>query len=218
MRRRFIVLVALGNSFGQSAWADPIEIPNVFTSGTTARAADVNENFAVAEAAINDHDARIEVNANDIAAITTEVQQLRQPVAVFGGNGNEIGLLIGDGTFSGHVVILSEQGYDFTLSRTTGIIREGVFPTYYATTNCSGPSYVVDPPGAVFRSINDPALYYVDRESAPISIANGSYWYSSGVCANLVVLDAAWPSLPNDPAITGVSNQPYPLPIKLARP
>lgn len=48
-----------------AAVASDVTIPNVFTSGTTASAAQVNANFAAVEAAVDDNDARIDsLNAN----------------------------------------------------------------------------------------------------------------------------------------------------------
>ena len=49
--------------------ASPVNVPNTFTPGTPAVAAEVNANFAAVEAAVNDNDSRITSNTNELAAI-----------------------------------------------------------------------------------------------------------------------------------------------------
>ncbi|HET9472361.1 MAG TPA: tail fiber domain-containing protein, partial [Steroidobacteraceae bacterium] len=49
----------LGVAIGLTALAAPVTIPNVFTAGTPARAADVNTNFNALATAHNDTDARV---------------------------------------------------------------------------------------------------------------------------------------------------------------
>ncbi|MBI3188770.1 MAG: hypothetical protein HYZ31_13000 [Gammaproteobacteria bacterium] len=55
--------------------ADSLTVPNTFTAGTPAIAADVNANFAAVKAAVDDNNARITTNTSDInsnaAAITS---------------------------------------------------------------------------------------------------------------------------------------------------
>lgn len=48
--------------------ASSAEIPNTFTAGTTAFAAEVNANFTAVKAAIDDNDSRITTNEADIAS------------------------------------------------------------------------------------------------------------------------------------------------------
>ncbi len=43
------------------AWANTVTLPNTFTAGTTARAAEVNANFAAVKTAVDDNNARITV-------------------------------------------------------------------------------------------------------------------------------------------------------------
>ena len=52
-----------------SATAGPVTIPNTFTSGTTAKAADVDADFAAVAAGVNG-------NAQDIASLKTAVQKI----------------------------------------------------------------------------------------------------------------------------------------------
>jgi len=59
-------VIGLGVAIGLTALAAPVTIPNVFTAGTPARAADVNGNFTAVATAHNDTDAR--VNALEASA------------------------------------------------------------------------------------------------------------------------------------------------------
>jgi len=214
--------VLLGLSFfgAQIAFAGPVTVPNAFTSGTTARASEVNSNFSAIETAVNDNDSRISSNANAVAAA---IQGARSAVAVFDSGGNEIGLLVtGIYSYDGptRISLLTDQGYVFTLSVGSGEIAQvsGIMAQlYYTTPDCSGLPYAGSSNGLVFRARTDGAVYYVHRDSTPISIVNGSTPYHGGPC-NAVDLEHAWVVLPNDAAITGVSDQPHPLPIKIGLP
>lgn len=70
--------------FGSSmVYASPVTIPNTFTSGTPAVAADVNANFDAVAAGVNDNDSRIttnngsiSTNASDIAALDARIAAL----------------------------------------------------------------------------------------------------------------------------------------------
>lgn len=42
-----------------TAWASSLTLPNTFTAGTTAKASEVNANFAAVKAAVDDNNARI---------------------------------------------------------------------------------------------------------------------------------------------------------------
>ena len=55
------------------AWAGALTVPNTFTAGTAAVAADVNGNFTAVKTAVDDNDARITTNAANITANTAAV-------------------------------------------------------------------------------------------------------------------------------------------------
>ena len=59
--------------FAGYSLADDLTIPNTFTAGTPARAADVNANFTAVEASVDDNAADIASNAADIAANAADV-------------------------------------------------------------------------------------------------------------------------------------------------
>ncbi len=61
------------------ALASEVDVPNQFTAGTPAIAAEVNENFDAVAMGINDHDRRM-------AALESAVDQPRWPMFVSGGN------------------------------------------------------------------------------------------------------------------------------------
>lgn len=54
------------------AAATDLTVPNSFTSGSPARAADVNANFAAVEAAVTDNDTRITANDDAIVQLSME--------------------------------------------------------------------------------------------------------------------------------------------------
>lgn len=55
------------------AWAGSVTIPNTFTSGTKAMAADVNANFSAVKSAVDDNDTRISTNTNKINSNTSAI-------------------------------------------------------------------------------------------------------------------------------------------------
>lgn len=57
----------------QTAFAGNLDIPNTFVSGTTAQAAEVNDNFTEVENEVNDNDSRVTTNSNDISTNTANI-------------------------------------------------------------------------------------------------------------------------------------------------
>lgn len=55
-------------------WAGSVTIPNTFSSGTKAVAADVNDNFSAVKSAVDDNDTRITDNAANVTSNTTNKQ------------------------------------------------------------------------------------------------------------------------------------------------
>jgi hypothetical protein len=66
-------MAALLASASVTAWASSVTIPNSFTAGSTAVAADANANFDAVAASINDNDARITTSTGDIATNATAI-------------------------------------------------------------------------------------------------------------------------------------------------
>jgi hypothetical protein len=72
------LLVALGLMVFAAGygWASDVDIPNTFTSGTTAVAAEVNANFNAVKEAVDDNDARITTNTGDISDLQAQLTGL----------------------------------------------------------------------------------------------------------------------------------------------
>ena len=68
-------IVLIGFSIG-TVNAGPVTLPNTFTSGTPAVAAEVNGNFNAVKTAVDDNDSRVGTNAIDIANLTATVNAL----------------------------------------------------------------------------------------------------------------------------------------------
>ena len=81
LSRQTIAALALGLCVIGPVTAGNVTIPNTFSSGTPAVAAEVNANFGALETAVNDNDSRITTNSNDLAALQTAVTTLQATVA-----------------------------------------------------------------------------------------------------------------------------------------
>jgi len=153
-----IVIIALC-IFANSAWAGSLTVPNTFTSGTKAVAAEVNENFSAVKNAIDDNDSRIGTNKADIAShdsrittnkadITTNdgritanetaIAAMTTPVLV-DGSSTVIGTLLGTDSSVKYWVILNTQNYLVRL-------RADGFPAwevvYFTGSGCTGTPYL----------------------------------------------------------------------------
>lgn len=74
MKHKFhLVAITAAILLMDAAQASNVTIPHEFSSGTPARAAEVNANFAAVKSAVDDNDARITQNAADIAANTAAI-------------------------------------------------------------------------------------------------------------------------------------------------
>jgi len=210
------------------------QVPNTFQSGQPARASEVNANFSVIETAVNDNDTRITNNetgiANNSAAISNNaaaivagdatIQSQLGPV-VMDGNDSEIGRLISIGENHWSVEIITQQGFLITLSVGTGAIGTGTL--FFASMDCSGAGYVANSIGGYVENMYDstgvPNLQYVDKNSVPISnFISASLTFSGGCFTQPDAGLTVFPVLPNDPAITGITNSTFQLPIKIQLP
>jgi len=68
-----IALLSAAMLLSSTAWAGALTIPNTFTAGSPAVAADVNANFTAAKTAVDDNNTRINANA---AAATTNATNI----------------------------------------------------------------------------------------------------------------------------------------------
>jgi len=67
------IAMAAALLFSSTAWAGALTIPNTFTAGTPAVAAQVNANFTAAKTAVDDNNTRITANAAAAATNATNI-------------------------------------------------------------------------------------------------------------------------------------------------
>ena len=79
--RQIIAALALGLCVIGPVTAGNVTIPNTFSSGTPAVAAEVNANFSALATAVNDNDGRINANSDELAALMDAVTALQATVA-----------------------------------------------------------------------------------------------------------------------------------------
>ena len=89
MKKTHFLTMAAALLISSTAWAGALTIPNTFTAGTKAVAAQVNANFTAAKTAVDDNDARITTNAaaaatnaTNITANTTAITALQNAAPV----------------------------------------------------------------------------------------------------------------------------------------
>ena len=67
------LLLILGIAFINNIQAADLAIPNTFTAGTTAVAAEVNANFTAVESAVDDNNTNITTNASGISTSASDI-------------------------------------------------------------------------------------------------------------------------------------------------
>ena len=151
--------------------------------------------------------------------LSDAIQGSRNPLVLDGAD-NEIGQLVSIGENHWGIEVITEQGYLVTLSPRDGEISDGAL--YFATADCTGTGYINGEffGGYVARVVDGqgPAMYYVDKDSLPVTDFSYSSLIFDGACQGQSGQQLVFPVLPNNPSITGVSTDTYPLPIKIDRP
>lgn len=197
------------------ALADTLAVPNEFAAGTPARSADVNENFAAVETAVNDNDSRI-----------TAIEQ-RGAVLVYDGAGNELGVLVNINDDECCISVATVEGYIFGVNLADGSAAgtsTSAGSLYFESTDCSGTAYHNEPAGFLSRLYDLSGVvsrYYSDRESVAVANITMNSASSTAGCVQLdfpFAFEFVWPATLNDPAVTGVSALSYNVPIKFQRP
>jgi len=92
--------VLMASSASALALAGEVDVPNQFAAGTAAVAAEVNENFAALEAAVDDNAQAIETNAQAIDSNAQDITALQDGLGTAGISVRLDGVLIG--RFLGH--------------------------------------------------------------------------------------------------------------------
>lgn len=120
-----LATLALGIAgLSSAALAGELDIPNTFSTGTRAVAAEVNDNFAAVDAAVDDNDARITSNTTSIA---DNAALIDTNVSVIGDNSNAIS------------AIATSQGVAFAESvNDSRFVSDGT-PTLVKTLTISAP-------------------------------------------------------------------------------
>ncbi len=73
--------IVLASMVVTQAYAGQVTVPNIFVSGTKAKASEVNANFSAVQQGINDNDARISQNTSDIYTNTTAIGAINSQVS-----------------------------------------------------------------------------------------------------------------------------------------
>ncbi len=68
-----LILVLATSAIVSGAMAESLTIPNSFTAGSAAVAAEVNDNFAAVETAVDDNDSRITTNTGNVSTNSTNI-------------------------------------------------------------------------------------------------------------------------------------------------
>ena len=224
-----LLLLAVG-----SAVADDLTIPNTFQSNTPARAADVNANFTAVEASVDDNAADIAANSSDIQANSSDIAALNATgagIRLYSADGATVGRFItatgstmwllsdtgyvfgADGSDSGGIGYLTQQAVGFSGMNCTG-------DAYTTSLGSAGASWMWQGIAIVFRapSLDDSGpVYYWPADSVRIpnvSMQSQIADPNTG-CENVAGFGGRFMLLPNDEALTGVSNTRPTLPFSL---
>lgn len=95
-KQTFYLAIILSFFISKSLFAGDLTIPNTFTAGTAAVAAEVNDNFSAVEAEVDDNDARIADLEN--AAVTSLAAD--QPLRIIRGSIDNTGNISAGAGFS----------------------------------------------------------------------------------------------------------------------
>jgi len=197
--------------FTSWAWASALTIPNSFSSGTAAVAAEVNDNFTAVKNAVDDNDSRITTNEAAIAAFAL-------PVLV-DATSTPVGTLLGTDAAAKYWVVLTPQKYLVRL-------RADGFPAYetvyFTGSNCTGipylqvnnnaggatardSNYVYAKQGYVFTDMIDSTIYYIAPNTGVSAMTYISHISTASGCQSATPksIDAVQAAA-NDPYMTGV--------------
>lgn len=167
-------------------------VPNTFSTGTTALASEVNDNFTF-------------VNYGNIVLKDA--------------NGVEIGSLI-DWDWVGNILIMTPEGYTARyIGQESNNLQSTNNVQFYPANSCSGTGYIsiTSPRGSVWRySYDGGSIWYIPKNAAVVpagtAVYGGAGCTSSGV-TSVPMLEI----LANDPAVTGISSIQLNGPVSIER-
>lgn len=219
----------MGLAIASGAHAAPLTVPNTFTAGTPAKAAEVNANFSAVQSAVN-------ANISEIDALKAQVDALAPSPSVAG---KSLKLRrVADGQVFGQVQsatwspsfrasVVTENGYwtDLTeLPTTSGIpvLRSASLDGFisFSAANCSGEAFANSSVNADFLLsgglghavdtlwvVAPGSTALTSAEAALVSISSRQYSYD-GSCETLTtpaqLVGHSYRATPNIPSQTGI--------------
>lgn len=149
------------------------------------------------------------------------IREMGRP-KVTDGNGVGIGRFLNLTDSFGSVDVFTSTGYIVRVGLQTGEVPLAVpdYRLFFLEPDCVGPAYARMPSGFVYRLYKldgSPALHYTPKTSAFIP---GAAYASigGGGCQNEIgniPYGGLWEVMENDPAVTGVSTDTFPLPLHI---
>ena len=178
--RQSVAALALGLCAIGPVTAGNVTIPNTFSSGTPAVAAEVNANFSALETAVNDNDGRINANSDELAALKDAVTALQATVAALQETVNnlqsDLAAVQANSVLEldGKLVLVDDYG--FPTARFTGVNVQVVNGVDQTTLNGLG-NLIVGYNAEYVRSSYFCSDGAYDNQTDCES--NGSYWWGS---------------------------------------
>ena len=186
---------------GGNIQAEDVSVPHSFSSGTTIRSSEMNENFTT---------------------IYQKVSALKSSIVKAGGT--SVGVFLSyfnNGLAQSDILVLNGSGYAVPIDVRDGKIG-GDSQLIFNSNDCSGsPLTWTGFPGKVLRNPNDDTIYYVKKDAPVISGLSGTisqvtYWDKNCSQWTASTSNRFFQTTPNDASVTGVSNASYSLPITVA--
>lgn len=193
-----LILVTM-SLWGSHLIAGSVTVPNTFTGGTTASAAEVNANFDAVKSAVDDNDVRITGNAGDIAANAVNITDNTNAINALSSSMPNVyvdGVLVGkladypENNLFSTILITLPTGYLAWFDGSDGLYNASpgaseAHEIFYLSGNCSGQAYVKKEsvmPVAVYgmgqlyanSGVDPNTIYYIPKNSTLESLTYNS--------------------------------------------
>ena len=228
-----IRIVSIIGLISVSQLAYPDSITDTYNTGDTLTATMMNN----IKSAVNDNDTRITTNSADIttnaSGVSTNVSNITsnetriealesvKSIKAVDANGLVIGELISiDAKYGTHFNVFTSQEYlEVNIPMTPDFNNEYTL-LRFLTTDCTGAAYTIYPNGTVYL-VSPPGgvyvKYYTPKSSVAQNVTVQSYTVGLGPCTSDVRTLWMFSANQNVPAITGVADIMYTLPITFQR-